>query len=131
MAPRQPQALLRYALVGAVATAVHYLLLVVAVEALHWRPWLAAGFGAVVGAQVAFAGNRRFTFKHAGPGWPAWWRFQASAVGGAVLAAALVAGAVALGLPYLLGQVVATVLAMLATFAVNRHWSFAARPDRS
>ena len=46
---------LRYAAVGAVATAVHYLLLVLCVEGGRWPAFLASGFGASVGAQVAYA----------------------------------------------------------------------------
>ncbi|MBP9929635.1 MAG: GtrA family protein, partial [Rhodoferax sp.] len=54
--------LLRYATVGVVATAVHYLLLIACVELAHWDAWLASGYGAAAGAQVAYLGNRCFTF---------------------------------------------------------------------
>ena len=40
---------LRYASVGALATAVHYALLVIGVEAFSWPAFAASGFGAVVG----------------------------------------------------------------------------------
>jgi len=46
-----PKQFLRYASVGAVATAVHYAMLVLAVEAFGWPAFMASGFGAVVGAQ--------------------------------------------------------------------------------
>lgn len=117
----------RYTAVGAVATAAHYALLVALVEALAVPPPLASALGAVLGAQVAFVGNRRFTFAHAGPWWGAWWRFQGTAVLGAALGAAIVAGGVALGLHYLLAQAVATGASMLLTFWINRRWSFGAR----
>jgi putative flippase GtrA len=87
--------------------------------------WLASGCGAAVGAQVAFLGNRRFTFGHAGTLWPAWWRFMGTAAAGGVLGMAIVAGGVALGAHYLVAQALATLLVMLLTFAVNRHWTFA------
>jgi putative flippase GtrA len=122
---------LRYALVGGAATAAHYALLAVAVEAWAWRPALAAGTGAVLGAQVAFVGNRRFTFGHRGPWLGAWWRFQLTAVLGAVVSMAVVGGGTRLGLHYLLAQVIATLLAMGITFGVNRRWSFAeAAPNK-
>ena len=70
----------RYLMVGAVATAAHYLLMVLVVEFGHWRPALAAGAGAALGAQVAFAGNRWFTFAHRGPWLGAWGRFQVTAL---------------------------------------------------
>ena len=37
--------LLRYTLVGALATAVHYAVLVVCVETARWPAWLASGNG--------------------------------------------------------------------------------------
>ncbi len=118
------QALIRYALVGVAATASHYALLSALVEWAAWAAWLSSGVGAALGAQVAFVGNRRFTFAHSGPVWPAWWRFQGTAGAGALLGMALVAVGVAAGLHYLLAQAGATVLVMLATFALNRAWAF-------
>jgi putative flippase GtrA len=114
----------RYGLVGAVATAAHYALLWAAVEAGHWPPPLAAGAGAALGAQVAFVGNRGFTFGHRGPWWPAWWRFQATALLGAATSVAVVALGVAMGLHYLLAQMAATALALVLTYAINRRWAF-------
>ncbi len=116
---------LRYVLVGGVATAAHYAMLALAVEIWAWRPALAAGAGAVLGAQVAFVGNRQFTFAHRGPWLGAWWRFQLTAVLGAAISMVVVGGGTRLGLHYLLGQVIATLLAMGVTYGVNRRWSFA------
>ena len=115
----------RYVLVGGVATAAHWSLLALLVEA-DWAPaWVGSGAGAVLGAQVAFVGNRRFTFGHRGPWRQAWWRFMGTALLGAVAGMAIVAAGVALGLHYLLAQAVATLAAMLLTFGVNRGWTFA------
>lgn len=115
----------RYAFVGALATASHWALLALLVEE-RWAPaWLGSGAGALLGAQVAFAGNRWFTFEHRGPLAAAWWRFMGTALAGGLLGMAIVAGGVALGAHYLLAQAVATGTAMLLTFAINRHWTFA------
>ena len=116
--------LARYTLVGALATAVHYALLTAFVERAHGAAWLGSGLGAVVGAQVAFFGNRGFTFGHAGALLPAWLRFQGTALVGALLGMAIVGAGVALGLHYLLAQAIATLSAMLLTFVVNRAWTF-------
>ena len=116
--------LLRYAIVGAIATAAHYLVLVLAVERAGWPPFAASGCGAVIGAQVAYAGNRWFTFAHRGPLAASWLKFQSTAVIGAVIGMAVVALGVRLGVYYVLAQMVATVLSMLLTFAINRRWSF-------
>jgi putative flippase GtrA len=120
----------RYLGVGALATAVHYGLLVLLVERFGWLAWLGAGAGAVVGAQVAYLGNRWLTFDHRGAVARSWVRFQLTAVAGAVLGMVLVGAAERLGLHYLLGQVVATVLATLLTYAINRRWTFGATPGR-
>ena len=120
-------AFVRYATVGAVATAVHFALMAALVEGLGWVAWAASGAGAVAGAQVAFAGNRRITFQHVGPWWPAWWRFMGTAAGGAVAGMLLVALLSHLGLHYLLAQAIATVLILFTTFVINRAWSFGRR----
>lgn len=116
--------LLRYTVVGAVATATHYALLVAGVEAAGWPAWWASGFGAVVGAQVAYVGNRRFTFSFRGAIGASWLRFQTTAIAGAVLGMAIVGAAVYIGLHYLIGQVAATLASLLLTFTINRLWSF-------
>lgn len=118
-------ALLRYTAVGALATAAHWGLLALLVELAQWPAWLGSGAGALLGAQLAFFGNRRFTFDHRGPVAPAWRRFMLTAALGALLGMALVAAGVALGLHYLAAQALATAAVLLITFAVNRRWSFA------
>jgi len=117
-------ALLRYAGVGAAATAAHYALLTVGVEVGGWPPAWAAGIGAAVGAQVAYVGNRWLTFNHRGPWWPSWWRFQGTALIGVVASSALVALGTHAGMHYLLAQAAATILTMLLTFAINQRWAF-------
>ncbi|MEO8123492.1 MAG: GtrA family protein [Burkholderiales bacterium] len=116
--------LLRYTLVGAIATAAHYALLIVCVEVGHWPAWGASGFGAVVGSQVAFLGNWRYTFGYRGSLGRSWVKFHATALAGAALGMAIVGGAVHIGLHYLIGQLVATLASLLLTFTINRLWSF-------
>ena len=116
--------LVRYAAVGVAATAAHYALMALAVEAGHWPAWLASGAGALLGAQVAFWANRHYTFAHTGPWLPAWGRFHVTAGAGALLGMLLVDAGVKAGLHYLLAQAGATVVVMLASFAANRAWAF-------
>ena len=118
------QRLGRYAGVGVLATATHYLVLIACVELARWPAWVGSGVGALVGAQVAYAGNRWYTFGHRGPLLPSWLRFHATAVLGALVGMGVVALGVRAGVHYLLAQVAATLLAMLLTYAVNRAWSF-------
>ncbi|WP_148280206.1 GtrA family protein [Rubrivivax gelatinosus] len=117
---------LRYAVVGALATVAHWLTLAVLVEAAGWAAWTASGAGAALGAQVAFAGNRSFTFAGARqlPLLASWWRFQLTAAAGGALGMAIVAAGVALGVYYLLAQVLATGVVFVCGYLVNRHWSF-------
>ncbi len=117
--------LLRYAAVGALATGVHWAVLALLVESGAAPAWVASGVGAAVGAQLAFFGNRRFTFGHRGALLPAWWRFMGTALLGAALGMVIVATGVRLGAHYLLAQAMATSAVLLLTFAVNRHWTFA------
>jgi putative flippase GtrA len=121
--------LLRYALVGLVAMAAHYALMVMCVEWAGLPAWWASGLGAVLGSQVAFLGNRHFTFKHSGPWWSAWLRFQGTAILGACAGMVVVALGVAVGVHYVGAQLVASALAPLLTFAVNRAWTFKSSTD--
>ena len=116
--------LLRYTIVGAIATATHYALLALCVELGGWPPWLASGFGALAGAQVAYVGNRYFTFAYRGTFGASWVRFQATAILGALLGMLIVAMAVRAGWHYLTGQILATLAVLLLTFAINREWTF-------
>jgi putative flippase GtrA len=116
---------IRYSAVGAIATAAHYLVLIACVEGLRWPAFVGSGVGAVVGAQVAYAGNRWFTFAHTGAVSASWPRFQATALLGGLLGMGVVALGVRLGMHYLLAQIVATLLSLVLTFAINRVWTFA------
>lgn len=115
---------LRYGVVGVLATAAHYALLVALVELVQAPAWIASGLGAALGAQVAFFGNRRFTFDHRGALGPAWLKFQGTALVGALVGMAIVAGGVALGWHYLIAQGVATLTGLVVTFLINRRWTF-------
>ena len=121
---------LRYAGVGAVATAVHYAVLAVAVETSLLAPWWAAALGAWVGAQVAFAGNALITFAGAPVTVAAWLRFQIVALLGALISFSIVGAGVGAGLHYLVAQAIATLVSLFVTYEVNRRWSFAATPQR-
>jgi len=115
----------RYLGIGVVATLAHWAAMALLVEAAGVVPWLASGCGAVLGAQIAFFGNRRYTFEHRAPVGPAWWRFMGTALLGAGVGMGVVAAAAALGWHYLLAQALATALVVLLTFAINRAWTFA------
>jgi len=115
-----------YALVGVLATAVHYLVLVTLVELAGVPAGLAAAAGATAGALAAYAGNRRYTFASNAAHARALPRFLAVAALGAATSAALVfAGTEWLGLHYLIPQAAATGIVLVAGFTLNRRWTFA------
>jgi putative flippase GtrA len=118
---------MRYLLVGVLATALHYTVLVAVVERLHGTPALGAGLGALAGAVLAYFGNRRFTFSDTRAGHAqALTRFMLVAVLLALGHALIVwCGSTLLGLHYLLSQVIASGVAFICGFKLNKSWSFA------
>lgn len=115
----------RYSLVGSLATLVHYLVLVALIERAGTNAGLSAAVGATCGALAGYAGNRRFTFFSRAPHRQALPRFVLVAAGGAIVNGTIVwTGTELLRLHYLVPQVVATVLILVAGFALNRSWTF-------
>ena len=120
-------ALAKYTLVGGIATAAHYLSLLVLVEVFGLNAAWAAFSGAIVGAVLAYWGNRRVTFEdssashaRAAP------RFALVAFAGAAINGLIVwAGVQTLGMHYLLAQAAATAAVLLLTYHLNRTWTFA------
>jgi len=116
-----------YALAGGIATAVHYVVLLAAVELLGFPPAPSAALGALCGAAVSYVVNRHITFpgatlrhQQAIP------RFLAVAVAGALFNGALVwAGVHLLAWHYLVAQALATVVVLGLTYRLNRSWTFA------
>jgi hypothetical protein len=73
---------------------------------------------------VGRMGARARLDDHAGGGLPAWFKFMATALLGALLGMAIVAMGVAWGWHYLAAQVLATLCSLVLTYAVNRRWTF-------
>ncbi|GAO22069.1 GtrA family protein [Alicycliphilus sp. B1] len=116
----------KYSVVGVVATAVHYAVLVVAVEAWAAPAAEAAAGGAAVGAVTAYWGNRRYTFTSAKTHRRAVPAFLAVAMMSAALSACVVwLLSQRLGLYYLVAQVLATVTTLVVGYSVNKRWTFA------
>lgn len=116
----------RYVLVGGVATGFHYLTLLGLVELGHVAPAIAAGSGAAIGALVAYAGNRRFTFSECTQSHRvALPRFLLLAALGAVMNSGIVwTGSEIVGWHYLASQIVATLFTLIVTYTFNRFWTF-------
>jgi putative flippase GtrA len=119
---------MRYAAVGAVGTAVHYLVLLTLVERYGVPPTVATTFGFATGAVVNYFLNCRFTFERTRPHREALPRFLAVAAAGMLVNSGIVALGVDLfHLPYMIPQVVATGAVVLGTYGANRLWTFQRR----
>ncbi|MGR9108871.1 MAG: GtrA family protein [Gammaproteobacteria bacterium] len=118
---------LRFATVGGIATAVHYLILITLVQGLGANPVWASGIGFVIGATFNYVLNYRFTFRSNAKHRHAVVKFLLVAGLGLVLnSLAMLVFIVHLGLFYLLAQVLATSLVLLWNFLGNRLWVFRA-----
>jgi putative flippase GtrA len=115
---------LRFAAVGAVATAAHYAVLIVLKEFGGMHPVWATVCGYSVGAVVSYTLNRMFTFEVK----PAYGRglvkFLAVIAVGGVLNAAIMAFFLQFGLHYLIAQLIATGLVLIYNFLAARFLVF-------
>jgi putative flippase GtrA len=115
--------LLRYAIVGASATAVHWALLALLVEQAGTAPAPASAAGALLGAGVAYAGNRGLTFRGTTAAHRvALPRFLLVAAAGALANAGIVYTSA--GWNYMAAQALATLTVLLVGYGVNRRWTF-------
>ena len=121
-----PGQLVRFASAGTAATATHYLMLILLVELAGVNPTVASVIGYGVSWVVNYSLNRRFTFKSARPHREALGRFVSVGVMALLLNSTAMAIATAVGIHYLVAQVLATSLVFCWTFTCNRLWTFAA-----
>jgi len=117
---------IRFACVGAVATMLQYGILWVGVERFAVSAVQGSCVGFVVGAMVNYLLNYHFTFQSGTPHAVAASRFAVVAGGGFLINAVLMS---LLGhfthLPYLVSQVITTLVVLMWTFMGNALWSFA------
>ena len=115
----------RYAGAGAIGTTAHYAVLIALVQLAGAGAVAASTVGAIAGALVNYALNHRFTFASRRTHRAALPRFLVVAGGGVVLNAAVMAAMLA-AVPahYLVAQVAATGVVLVAGFLANRKWTF-------
>jgi putative flippase GtrA len=115
----------KYAVAGAAGTAVQYALLLLLVESRMLSAVPASTCGAVAGAVVNYMLNYRYTFRSRRPHAEASLKYLLVSLAGIALNAAVIAlGTSAVGLHYLMAQVLATGIVLVAAFATNRAWTF-------
>lgn len=106
----------RFAAIGVAATATHYAILIALVEAGGQRPLLATTIGFCFGTLVSYALNRRYTFQAGNAGAWSFAKFFILYAVGMALNAAIMAGLIDLGAPYLGGQIAATGVVLVWNF---------------
>lgn len=118
--------LMRFGLVGGVATGIQYLILVVLVREAGTWPALASAIGFVASASVNYMLNYHFTFGSERPHGPAAAKFVTLAAVGLAINFVLMQVLGAAGVYYLLAQVCATAVVFLWNFFGNSLWTFRA-----
>ncbi len=118
--------LVRFGVVGALATGVQYLILVVLVRWAGMWPPAASALGFLVSAVGNYLLNYHFTFASRQPHAPAAAKFLVLAAVGLTLNAVLMEVLVDLGWHYLVAQVCVTAIVFLWNFIGNSLWTFRA-----
>lgn len=115
----------RFCLVGTVATALHFGILIVGVRLAGFDAVIASSAGYVVGAIANYALNYTFTYRSMRPHREAFPRFLLVVAIGAALNATLMAIQInLLGFHYLVAQVLATGTVLVWHFVGHLNWSF-------
>lgn len=117
---------MRFGLVGAVATGIQYLFLIVLVREAGMWPALASAIGFVASSSGNYLLNYHFTFQSGRPHGPAAAKFVTLATVGLVINFVLMQILGAAGVYYLLAQVCATAVVFLWNFLGNSLWTFRA-----
>lgn len=111
---------LRFALVGAVSTSAHYVVLITLREVWGVGPVIATTIGYGVGAIIGYTLNRRFTFQEQPDFARGFAKYLAVVVIGAGINAGVMAALTQMGVHYLVAQIGATLLGLFWNFAGSR-----------
>ena len=117
--------LLRFGIVGGVATGIQYLILIVLVHERVW-PAVASAIGFVVSASGNYLLNYHYTFRSRETHGPAATKFLMLATVGLAINFVLMHALVAAGWYYLLAQALTTAAVFVWNFAGNSLWTFRA-----
>lgn len=115
----------RFTLVGAVATAVHYTVLILMVQAADLNPVHASATGFACGAYVGYMLNYRVTFRSSKRHRDALPKFLLAALSGLTInTLIMILLTNEMKLHYLASQCAATAIVLMWNFSVNRWWTF-------
>ena len=118
----------RFAVVGAIATAIHAAVFAIAIEFVHIEPVTANALAFVVALLTGYSLNRRWTFVAYGTEHARLWRYAIAALVVLALNSAIMFAVVHVAhwSPYI-GLGVSIVLAPPVSFALNQYWVFRQR----
>jgi putative flippase GtrA len=111
---------LRFASIGALATVLHYSILVFLVDVLHGPVIISTSIGFIAGAVLSYSLNRKITFSHQPHFTHGLVKFVIVGFAGLGINASIVAVLIWTGLQYLLAQMVATSIVLVWNFFVAR-----------
>lgn len=115
----------RFLVVGGIATALQYAILLAMTVGAGVQPLVASSVGFMASAAANYTLNRRFTFRSDVNYFAGLERFSIIvAVGLALNAMVMAAGTALAGMNYIASQIVATAVVLLWNFHVNRLWTF-------
>ena len=117
----------RFCLVGGIATAIQYALLILLVRRCGMAPTPASSIGFVLSAVANYLLNYRFTFQSDRPHGAAAAKFGALAGAGLAINAAIMRLLTAAGVQYLIAQVGAIGVVLFWNFLGNTVWTFGVR----
>lgn len=124
--------MLRFALVGGLATALHYVILIALVNGTRLDVSVASAIGYALSTLFNYATNRRLTFRSRRSHSSALPRFLwLASFGLAINTVTVWLLAERLGIHYLIAQVAATALTLCWNFVAARRWAFAPEADPS
>lgn len=116
--------IVRYLVVGGIATAIQYAILILLVRGFGMAPTPASSIGFVLSAVVNYLLNYRFTFQSNRPHGPAAAKFGVLAATGLLLNAAVMRLMTGAGAQYLIAQICATGVVLLWGYIGNSLWTF-------
>ena len=115
----------KFVVVGGIATATQYAVLVGMVRILGANPVFASSCGYVISALLNYYLNHRLTFRSSRSHGRALPRFAVIAAVGLLINSTMVWALSDRGpLPYLAAQVIATATVLLWNFSANKKWTF-------
>ena len=122
---RKHERLIKFLMVGGLATICQYAVLIGLVEAVGTDPVIASAIGAFFGAILNYFLNKTTTFKSTAKHKTTGPRFVLVATTAMTLNAVLMAlFTKAFSLPYIPAQIITTGLIVLFTYNANRIWTF-------